>query len=372
VADWVALLNFLSRWILFAAVAYKAYQTRDKGWALLSIAFFIDALNIESYILGPLGIKIPDCVYPLASKIPNFYIGLLLPWGAAHLRNGKTTFRHVIYLGTIVVVSYIWLFLLAINAFGNHFAVNSSVPSLVLGGAMIYAGYVLWDNVVSTRLLDRLFPAGLILVGALNLTYPVGRPVEWYSTMAFFLAALGRLSSAVGALFFVFYPIKEPEHRAETWTKVMPGAYLFGGMEEAVKKLGKDVVSSCVAVVRIDPEKAASVFHGDSVVFWVTKVKDGIIREEHPRIIAIEPQKLGILQDLISKELEKGYKTVYVDALEYLKNEVGFNTAIKFLLAVKDMTISHGGTMILVVNLNAFDEKERKLLTNEFGERGEP
>nr|WP_206205883.1 DUF835 domain-containing protein [Thermococcus sp. Bubb.Bath] len=360
----------MSRWALFAAVTYKAYQTKDKGWALLSIAFFIDALNIENYILTPLGIKIPDCVYPLASKISDFYIGLLLPWGAAHLKNGKTTFRHVIYLGTIVVVSYVWLFLLAINAFGDNFAVNSSVPSLVLGGAMIYAGYVLWSNVVSTRLWDRLFPTGLILVGALNLTYPVGRPIEWYSTMAFFLAALGRLSSAVGALFFVFYPIKEPEYSAKVKTRLIPGAYIFSSMEKAIKKLGKDIVSSCVAVVRMDPEKAASAFHGDSVVFWVTKAKDGIIREEHPRIIAIEPQKLGILQDLISKELEKGYKRVYVDALEYLKNEMDFNTAMKFLLAVKDIAISHGGTMILVANLNAFDEKERKLLIKEFGEGG--
>jgi transcriptional regulator of NAD metabolism len=370
VADWVALLNFLSRWTLFAAVTYKAYQTRDKGWALLSIAFFIDALNIESYILTPLGIKIPDCVYTLVSKIPNFYIGLLLPWGATHLKNGKTTFRQVIYLGTIVVVSYVWLFLIAVNAFGNNFAVNSSVPSLVLGGAMIYAGYVLWSNVVSARFWDRLFPVGLILVGALNLTYPVGRPIEWYSRIAFFLAALGRLSSAVGALFFVFYPIKEPEYKMEMKTKLMPGAYIFGSMNEVIKKLGRDVVSSCVAVVRMDPEKATSVFHNDSVVFWLTKVKDGIIREEHPRIIAINPQKLGILQDLISKELGKGYKRVYVDALEYLKNEMDFNTAVKFLLAVKDMTISHEGSIVLVVNLDAFNEKERKLLIKEFGKEG--
>lgn len=29
--EWIAVVNFISRWILFLAVAYKTYQTKNKG-----------------------------------------------------------------------------------------------------------------------------------------------------------------------------------------------------------------------------------------------------------------------------------------------------------------------------------------------------
>ncbi len=57
---------------------------------------------------------------------------------------------------------------------------------------------------------------------------------------------------------------------------------------------------------------------------------------------------------------------VYIDAFEYLMLENGFRAAFKFLLSLKDRVISENGALILIVKLDALDEKERKLIEREF------
>ncbi len=49
----IPLINFISRWTLLVASVYQAKKTREKGWVLLSAAFLIDALDMESYIMNP-------------------------------------------------------------------------------------------------------------------------------------------------------------------------------------------------------------------------------------------------------------------------------------------------------------------------------
>lgn len=363
-SEFIPLLNFFSRWLLFGAVAWKAYKTRDKGWALLAAALFIGALDIENYILSPLGITIPQPAYDVASKVPDFYIALLTIWGALHLRYEKTNFNHVIYLAILLVASYVWLFLLAINFFGNNFTVKALFPSLLLGGSLIYVSYVLWNHVVSRRLLDRLFPVGLGIVGLLNLTYPFGRPVVWYSNMAFFLAAIGRLLAAVGAFTFVFYPLSEPMKKPKV-PSITQGAYLARDRKEIQKILPEFFENDIIAVTRLSPAEIVGKFTPASMVFWITKAKEGQVSDS-PKVIAISPTKLGILQDLIVREIERGYRTVYVDAFEYLVIEVGFQVAFKFLLSVRDFVLSKGGTLVLVANPEALKEQEWKLVLREF------
>ncbi|ACS33143.1 DUF835 domain-containing protein [Thermococcus gammatolerans] len=363
-SEFIPLLNFLSRWVLFGTVAWKAYKTRDKGWALLAAALFIGALDIETYILTPLGIEIPQPAYDVASKVPDFYIALLTIWGTLHLRYEKTNFNHVVYLSLLLIASYVWLFLLAINFFGSNFAVKASFPSLLLGASLIYVSYVLWNHVISRRLLDRLFPIGLCTVGLLNLTYPIGRPVEWYSTIAFFLAAVGRLLAAIGAFTFVFYPLSEPIKKTKA-PEIVQGAYLARDRKEVQKILPNFFENDMIAVTRLSPVEIAGKFTPASMVFWITKAKEGQV-SDNPKVIAISPAKLGILQDLIIREIERGYRIVYVDAFEYLVVEVGFQVAFKFLLSVRDFVLSNGGTLVLVANPETLREQEWKLVLREF------
>lgn len=362
-AGLIPTLNFLSRWVLFLAIAYKTYQTRDKGWALLAAAMFINALDVENYILRPMGVHVIPQAYDVASKIPNFYISVLLLWGTFHLKYGKTDLRQVLYISIVLVASYVWIFLLAVDAFHGNFALKSSFPSLLVGGSLVYFSVVLWNYVIPSRFWDRLFPIGLAVVGLLNLTYPVGRPVQWYSTMAFFLAAVGRLLAAIGALTFIFYPITAPT-KPQT-VELKSGAYWASSIKE-VSKLSSNILhSDLVAVTRLSPGEVERMFTPASMVFWVTKAQEGSIRD-NPKVVAIPPTKLGILQDLIIKEVEKGYRVVYVDALEYLSVEVGFQTAMKFLLAVRDFVLSKGGVLVLVANPEAFKEPELHIISREF------
>lgn len=361
----ISLLNLLSRWVLFMAVAYKAAKTHEKSWALLSMAFFIDGLNIESYILTPLGIHIVQGAYDVASKIPNFAIALLLIWGALHLKYNKSEFRHVVWFGVLAVLAYVWLFLLAANAFGeDHFALKSSFPSLALGGSLIYLGFVLREYVVPRRHIEELFPWGLVLLGALNLTYPVGRSVQWYSTVAFFAAALFRFAAAVGALKFIFYPIGGPES-ART-VEIKPGAYLFPDREDIRKHFGNLMAEPVlVMVTREDPETLKTKLHPEALVFWVTRARDGLINER-PTVYAVSPTNIGILVDLIAKAVNKGYRILCVDAFEYLVVENGFESAFKFLTTVKDLLMARGGCVVLMINPDSLDPRQEKLLEREF------
>ncbi|WP_010478178.1 DUF835 domain-containing protein [Thermococcus zilligii] len=362
--EWIALVNFLSRWILFGAIAYKAYQTKNQGWVLLSAAFLINALDIEAYILDPLGIRIPDEAYDVASLVPSFLIGVSVVWGSLCLENGKIGFKHALLVSILLVTSYLWLFAVAANIFGDSFLLKNSFPSFVFGGSLLLLSYILWKYIIGERLWDRLLPIGISIVGLLNLTYPIGRQIGWYSNFAFSAAALGRVLAAVGAFVFVFYPVVKPEKTSVS--NVPPlGAHLFPGEEELLSQYPHFFRNDMIVVTRTDPERAAEKFSEGSLVFWLTRAKEGPVREK-PRVIAISPSKLGILQDLITRELENGYKIVYIDALEYLKSEVGFEPMMKFLLAVKDTVTTKDSVLTVVVTKNAFEERERKLLEREF------
>ncbi len=191
---------------------YKAYKTRDKGGGvLLSTAFFINALDVESYIFTPLGINMAPAAYRVASQIPNFFIAALLIWGGAlHLKYTTSKLKHVVYISVFLAASYVWLFLVAANLFHDDFAVESSFPIFSYSFALVYFGWILMEGEISTSGVDSLFPWGLILLGLLNLTYPVTRNVDWFVPIGFSLGALFRLIAAVGALKFVFILISPP------------------------------------------------------------------------------------------------------------------------------------------------------------------
>ena len=359
----IAYLNILSRWALFLAISYKAWKTREKGWLLLSTAFFINALDIESYILNPLGIRIIPDAYIIAGKIPNFAITILLLWGALHLKYEETTFRHVLIMSIVAVVSYLWLFLLATDVFGDNFALQSSVPSLFYGGALVYFGSVLWRHVVSKNKAEMLFPLGLILLGALNITYPVTRNIEWFAPIGFMLGAIFRLTAAIGALRFAFYEILPP--RKPIHTGMPPGAFMVSSSTQ--NKAVLDLISTpgVILITRMPPSRILEKVHPESIAFWVTRVSEGKLNDK-PAIYAVPPTKMGILTDLLAKAVEKGYVTAYIDTFEYLMVENGFENALKFILSLKDRIISAGGTIILVLDYDALSTKELKLLEKEF------
>ncbi|AEH24985.1 DUF835 domain-containing protein [Pyrococcus yayanosii] len=347
----IACLNFLSRWILFSVAAYKAYRTREKGWALLATAFLIDALAVERYILEPLGLRVVYG-YDVLSAIPNFLVAWMICWAGFHLRYGKTEFRHVLLMAGLLITAYLWLFLLGTGEI-ESFAIKYSLPSLFYGLSMIYIAYVLKRYVVgSERFLDALFPLGLFLLGAINLTYPITRPMPW-ATYAFFAAFIFRTIAAVGALGFAYYSITRP--RVVKTGKVEPGAYYTENRKAALSFISN---FTPIIITRSPPKVTNS-----SLIYWLTKVRDGQVGES---TYTISPTKIDVLTDLIAKAFRIGYNAIYLDSLEYLILENGFEPAMKFLLNVRDIALSNGGTMVLVVNPKALEDRQMKILEREF------
>ncbi|MCD6143942.1 MAG: hypothetical protein J7J04_06485, partial [Thermococcus sp.] len=199
----VSYINFISRWLLFLAVAYKTIKTREKRWGLIATAFFINALEVESYILTPLGIFIKPEAYDVMSVIPAFLISALLIWGGIQLKKNRSEFKDVVILGIFIVAAYIWLFLLGtelFDRFEHSFTIKTSFPTFALGISLIYIGYVLRSYIISKNTIEELFPWSLGLLGAINLTYPFTRNIGWFASMAFLAAALFRVMAAIGAL----------------------------------------------------------------------------------------------------------------------------------------------------------------------------
>ena len=358
-------LNFISRWILFLAVVYKAYETRDKGWLLISTAFFIDALDMEEYILRPLGIHINPYAYVIAAKIPNFYFGILVIWGVFHLRYGKTEFKHIFCISILAIISYIWLFLLATDVFKSP-TERAILPSLVLGGSLMYLGCVLSRYIISSNNIEILFPLGVTMLGALNLTYPFTRYIDWFAPIGFFLGGIFRFVSAIGAIKFVFYPVAPVS--SVSISSPGRGVFLFYSREEAFKKLGKLwSTPGTVILTREDLRTLKNSLHPETLVFWITRAKEGKL-EEKPQIYAISPTKIEILTDLIARALNQGYRTVYVEAFEYLMLENGFENTVKFILNIKDRVVAESGTLVLVVNPEVLTEKQRRIIEREFEE----
>lgn len=80
----------------------------------------------------------------------------------------------------------------------------------------------------------------------------------------------------------------------------------------------------------------------------------------------MSPTSIDILTDLVANALRKGYRTVYIDSVEYLIIENGFERTMKFLLNLKDMTLNANGLMILVINEETLDEKQKGMIEREF------
>nr|WP_245250248.1 DUF835 domain-containing protein [Thermococcus stetteri] len=90
----------------------------------------------------------------------------------------------------------------------------------------------------------------------------------------------------------------------------------------------------------------------DVVSVWVSKAN-------HPK--AVSPTDLHILESIVWKELQKGTKSVILDALEYLMIENGHERALKFVGKLRDMAILNGAKFYVTVS-EGIDEKTRVML----------
>ncbi|MDV3104201.1 DUF835 domain-containing protein [Thermococcus waiotapuensis] len=94
-----------------------------------------------------------------------------------------------------------------------------------------------------------------------------------------------------------------------------------------------------------------------AVPIWITQAADR----------GIPPTKLHVIEDQAIKFiLENPGAVVLIDCLEYLLLYNEFPGVFKFLVNLKDRLLPAGAALIVVVDENALDEKQKVLLLREF------
>ncbi|CAB50606.1 DUF835 domain-containing protein [Pyrococcus abyssi] len=349
ITDLVPYLNLLSRLILFISSSYKAVKTRDSGWIILSFAFLLPILDIEEFILAPLNVEVKE--NNILNVIPNFYYAILFTMAGTLIRYRRITAKTSMIIGSTLLIAQILMFGNATKAINT--LVVSIIAYLGYGLSMVYLGFVLISH--SRGTIETLFPIGTIGVGLLNLTYPITSNIPILSTSFFTLAAIFRFMAAIGAIKMIILIPEEPRKSKRT-KGLQPGAYWTESKKGALELISQ---SNPVIITRRNPLD----INFPAAIYWITKAKEGKIREN---VYAISPTKIDILIDLINRAFEMGYKTLYIDCLEYLALENGTNATLKFLYTIKDIITKHNGVILLALNPKTFEEREVKMIEKEF------
>ncbi len=348
-------LNVLMRFFTWGFATYRWWGKKEDFMLFLSLGLWIDVLAAFSQgpILKTLGLQ-PNlsALAPLMSMLAIVEALLMLATAVTVRKNpGERRGQLIIFLSTIIGMSYI----LAATILNRSPAVLFAFSVPFLGVALMLVGYSLIKEEIGLRSTATLLPLGALLLGTINLTYPItiSTPLASY---LYGLGALFRAMIFIGMARYAFLPIKPPEMPL---TELPTGAfYTEGGRVSDVIIQKMQSNGNGVLITR----RSFQGFKPKFPVFWVTKVASGIIEEN---LMAVSPTDIGILVDLVKRHLKKGHSLVVIDCLEYLVMENGFENAFKFLLSLKDTTVKYNGTLIAVVEPSAYPTKHMTMLTKE-------
>ncbi|MDK2853403.1 MAG: hypothetical protein PWQ92_297 [Thermococcaceae archaeon] len=349
------ILNVVVRLFTWGFSLYRWLKKREEFMLLLSIALWIDFLVAftQQPILTCLGLS-PDAtaLMPLLSMFAVIEAVLLITtsffvlerlkmfWGALTVAISSLLGPAYILAGVLLNVSP---------------TVLMAFPLLFLGIALMLAGYALVKEEVGTKNIATLFPLGLFLLGIINVTYPI----TIRTSVASYLYGLGAVFRAmvfVGMVRYALFHVVPPKSIS---VNLPPGAF-YVESRRALKILIDKMQQSGngVLITRSSPQKMAFTFP----VFWITRIISGRISEN---AMAISPTDIGILLDLVKRHLEKGHSRVVIDSFEYLVVENGFESALKFLLSLKDIVMNFNGTLIVITSPSLYSEKQWGMISRE-------
>lgn len=355
-------LNFISRWVLFAVAAWKLYRDRERAWVFFVLAFGISAITPESYIIRHLGIILDPKLSDMMVIISAFLVGGNTLLGALHLRKDYLGLSELIMGSVIIHFSYFWLLLVGSEKISS-FTLKTLFPLWFYSLGFIYAAIVFYKISLRNDLIFTLFPAGMFLLGVLNLTYPFTRNLEWFLPYAFGSATIFRFLMAVGLTKFVLFPKIVPKPIPRESAK--PVINLFKSYEDLLKAFPSIKRRNNIYITRTSPQTLKRLMNKNNIVFWITRAKDGRIDKEL-NIFGFSPTKIDILIDLITRELEAGYEIVVFDAFEYIALENGFNAAMKFLLDLKDRVNYAKKSLFIILDPRSLTKEQLALIEREF------
>ena len=359
----IYLLNFLSRWVLFAVTGYKAYRERSIGWSYMALAFFLSAVDPERFLLEPLGFHLNNDVSYVLDMINTTSQGVLALLAAIYIQEPEPKLGVRITPSALGILAYLWI--TVTNALELHlsFVLKTIFPVVLYAFSFGYLGYIVLRYSFPGNVASRLFVGGMWALAVLNFTYPYTINLSWFREYGFFFATVFRLVMAVGAVGAVVWSVRS----VKVTRTPESGAFIIS--DKRGERLLKELRGSpnSILITRGDIRRIKDYLMPTHMVFWVTRATEGEI-EKNPPIYAVSPTKLGILLDLLTKAIESGYYNIFIDAVEYLVIENGFKTTFKFLLDLKDRVLAKNGRIVIAIDPETLDKGQINMLKREFEE----
>lgn len=324
-------------------ILFFAQQRHRQTSLYWGIAWFVYAYAIlgdltGKYVLGALSIAL--------------FASLLL-YGFTRLAGVETsvkTFSEQISVLPVGIVAYLVLVMRTFPE-DTSFAVMGTAYG-ISGLFMLLLGALLLKLRELYGSKARDLGASLILYGIHNMDYPFLRNVGWFAPLGFLLGlALTLLSAVFMVEFITVFPIELPKEGVKG--RVEKGLFLV-----SPSKVGEFVETlrdyPVLAFVRsLNPPKAWRAFRITNV-----EGKWTISPTNLPKILEVS---VGYMESLNEGE-PKIRPVILLEGVEYIRLYVDFKGLAKFLSTLRDYVTLNEGTLIVVLDKNAWDERELKTL----------
>ncbi|HHI00628.1 MAG TPA: DUF835 domain-containing protein [Thermococcus litoralis] len=323
-------------------LAYVYWKHKRKPALCWSLSWIAAASSIFSDITGDIYvISLSEAFWAMFL----FYGTLLL------LEEKRIANREIRVLSAIPVVISLYGILIGVLGYSSDWFTLLGLPYAVSAlfiassGLMILFLRKLYDG-------KALYLGGIITVyGIHELDYPILRLVEWFAPIGFTLGAIFSILSAYVMIKFVFTEkfIRLEKPPVEMYLK--PGGMIIKPQEYTTIKEKLEKVPVLAFVRDLHFPEAWNAFF-----ITTTGKRDSIFPTDLAKIVDITIRYL-------QEANEKGFEgIVVIDCPEYLKTYNGFETLVKFLASLKDFTLLYNGVLILVVEEEAWEKRELKIL----------
>jgi len=254
-------------------------------------------------------------------------------------------------LSTIPPIISIYGILLGILDYSSDWFVVLGLPYAVSALFIMFSGAII---IYVRKIYNHraLYLGSVLLVYGLHeLDFPIMRRVDWFTPIGFTLGAIFSIVSAYVMIKFVFAEEFIKPEKPSVKTYVHPGVVLISPTEYSSMK---DELKDIPVLAFVRDSKVPKAWN----TFFISTVE---VRH------SISPTNLAFIIDTSVRYLKeaknKGFGgVIIIDCLEYLKTYNGFESLAKFFASLKDFTSLYGGTLILVIEKGAWNERELQIL----------
>lgn len=192
----------------------------------------------------------------------------------------------------------------------------------------------------------------MILYGAHEMDYPLLRPVEWFAPIGFSLSAL--LTVPI-AYFFVKFAAHEEFLRTPSETQKP-----LKEVKSGLTILSPEEYRKLLTVLKDRPLLAFVRNPGETPEQWMVYTLSQV---EHER--TVPPTNLPKITEIINRYLRTSGEgsVVLIDGIEYIHMYNGFDAVAKWMSTLRDIAYLTRGSVVVVADKRAWEEKEWNLLT---------